>query len=217
MNCGGCEMTCDPERATACSPSPTTGMPSCMCGLEGQCTFDETCVMGPTGFFCVNLDTDPAHCGEVGRACGQGETCNAGVCQCGASDPCGDGQACCGGACIETDADNANCGGCGVTCGPEETCHGGMCICGTGDDARACLRFSDTSLGELCCSGQCVPQDNSNCTACGTTCGEGLNCDVGFTFGGYTICCATRIPLSPIAFCSEEVPEEPIPPPAPAE
>lgn len=215
MNCGGCDMACDSMRATACSPSPSTGMPGCMCGLEGQCAFDETCAEGPTGFFCVNVRTDPMHCGEIGHACGQGETCNGGVCQCGGSDPCGEGQSCCGGACIPTDADDSNCGGCGVTCGADETCRSGMCICGEGEGARACVGFSDTSLGELCCEGQCVPQDNANCAGCGMTCGDGLSCDVGFTFGGYVICCATRIPFSPVAFCSMETPSDPEPDPTP--
>ncbi len=213
-NCGGCEMACDAQRATGCSLA-STGMPGCMCGLEGQCAFDEMCVAGPTGFFCVNLDTDPLHCGEVGHACGQGETCNAGVCRCGTGDTCEDGQACCGGACIETDADDMNCGGCGVTCGPEEACRGGMCICGTGEGARACLPFtSATSLGELCCEGQCVPQDNANCAGCGATCAGGLNCDVGFTFGGDMICCATRIPFAPVAFCSSVTEEPTLPTPS---
>jgi len=74
---------------------------------------------------CLNVLSDPAHCGTCTNVCGAGTVCDAGECRCP-----GGGTAC-GGRCVDTTADPASCGGCGVTCGSGQTCQDGACRCGS--------------------------------------------------------------------------------------
>ncbi len=64
---------------------------------------------------CVDLASDPAHCGDCAEDCGPGGTCDAGNC------------ACAGGGDVATDP--ANCGACGNLCAPGQTCAAGTCTC----------------------------------------------------------------------------------------
>jgi hypothetical protein len=67
MNCGKCGNKC----AVACS--------------SGMCV--ATCPMGTTncGGSCVDTKVDPNNCGTCGKVCGNGQTCVAGACTCGAT------------------------------------------------------------------------------------------------------------------------------------
>lgn len=192
MNCNGCGLACDPERASACSTPPgMSGPPRCLCGAFPECPDSDVCVMSSTGTFqCVNLSTNPDNCGEVGHECAEGEICSAGECVCGSTgESCGEGTACCGGSCIDISTDPENCGACGNVCGDQGTsCQDGACRCGDGPGCRAPV---GTDLGELCCADACVPQDSANCKECGASCDSGEMCVYGTTLAGtMEICCA---------------------------
>ena len=99
----------------------------------GEPTMDGGFACGPStcagccqGNVCYVNST--AHCGGVGAACAPcdgmtSNTCNAGVCQCGADNTCGAGSICSGGACV---CDSSTCGGC---------CAAGHCFAGSADSA----------------------------------------------------------------------------------
>lgn len=117
------------------------------CGDENRCSdvvrtgFDEhccagttACKVGPSVYFCEDLQTDPRSCGACWLDCGPG-TCVAGVCACPPApvkfcppslighyvpDPVS--------ACVDTSTDPVNCGDCGVRCGTDEWCVGGTCV-----------------------------------------------------------------------------------------
>ncbi|MCS6797969.1 MAG: hypothetical protein NZ898_05490 [Myxococcota bacterium] len=232
-NCNGCGFACDPMRASACSvPLGMSGPPRCMCGNFNQCSTTERCVMEGTIFRCVNTSNDVSHCGEIGRRCGEGETCVMGTCRCGTGEGCGEGRACCAGSCIDVATDEAHCGRCGNACPAETTCLGGECVCGAvtthpdagtrdggasaadgattepvpggagggGESPRACRAPSAADPGEICCGGRCVPQDDSNCGACGRMCDtdddERCIVSAGFPPGStLVVCCGQMFPI----------------------
>ena len=50
-------------------------------GADGSCPEEQTaCGVGAFAL-CVNLQTDPGHCGTCDRACSPGIACQAGACQ----------------------------------------------------------------------------------------------------------------------------------------
>jgi hypothetical protein len=72
---------------------------------------------------CLDLATDPAHCGTCGNACTGGASCKAGVC-------------------VALGTDRANCGAVGRACLPGESCLSGACTslqvaCFSVDEVRA--------------------------------------------------------------------------------
>lgn len=175
-NCNGCGITCDREAAISCSLRASGGTgPECLCG-DAPCFSGEVCINSGGAYRCTSLSTDIENCGMIGNRCGEGETCTAGVCGCGGGARCMAGQACCGGTCVDTQADAANCGGCGMACGPESpNCVSGSCSCGTAGACEAPMPgdpFMGTmgTLGESCCDGACVPNDEMNCGGCGVMC-----------------------------------------------
>lgn len=209
-NCNGCGLRCDPTTAISCS-SRTGSPPACMCGDFGACTLPgDVCANDGGRFQCINTSNNTMHCGSIGNACAPGEACSGGMCVCGSTGGrCGAGQACCAGACIDVSSDAANCGACGNACGDNApNCQGGTCVCGTGAGARTCAATTMTALGESCCDGMCVANNNSNC-GCGIMCNtaddETCIVDMGlFGMGGTGgVCCGTAgfPPLIP-GFCA---------------
>ncbi len=209
-NCNGCGITCDMERASACSRpmGAMTGATRCMCGQYDQCTAGQVCVMEMGSFVCVTTSTDPRNCGMVGRACAEGESCVAGNCVCGATGAaCPGGQTCCASGCIDTSEDPMNCGGCGTVCtarGP--TCSGGTCRCGTSPACRAPMAgmiFMPGDPGQLCCDDICVNNDATHCGSCTEGCAMDEGCVVGTSLmpgaGEPQVCCGD--PSNPFAFC----------------
>jgi hypothetical protein len=95
---------------------------------------------------CVDLTSDPDHCGDCGHAV-------AGECVAGRID-CPAGMTGCDDDCVDLDSDDENCGACGSTVPPGRTCIDGAARC-------------EAPMVE--CSGQCVElgTDPENCGACG--------------------------------------------------
>jgi uncharacterized protein DUF1592/uncharacterized protein DUF1588/uncharacterized protein DUF1595/uncharacterized protein DUF1587 len=110
---------------------------------------------------CKDLLSDQQNCGTCGNACGAGQSCQAGKCQCSA------GLIACGGGCVPSDA--TNCGGCGTTCPGGQVCSSNSCqgSCGAGETQ--------------CSGGACVDTTNNafNCGGCGTQCPAGSVCNGG--------------------------------------
>jgi len=121
-----------------------------------------TCQQTTCGSACVNTASDPQNCGGCGKACGAGQTCQAGSCQCQG------GSLTCTSGCITPDAQN--CAGCNMPCQPGEVCNAG--VCGT-----MCMPGTT-----MCGAGSCVNvmgTDPLNCGGCGTTCPSGATCTAG--------------------------------------
>jgi len=137
---------------------------------------------GRCGGACVDLDTDPEHCGACGSTCGAGRVCAGGVCAC-ASDPECAGVAgldvrCCGGACTDVVGNSLNCGGCDFVCGSGSLCCGVACHDPASDPAHCGGCGLSCAAGQACCGGACADTatDPLNCGACGVTCAAGESC-----------------------------------------
>jgi hypothetical protein len=113
------------------------------------------------GSECKDLNADQLNCGTCGNACGSGQTCQAGQCQCTA------GLLGCNGACIPADA--SNCGSCNNKCSSGQVCSSNSCqsSCGAGETQ--------------CGGGACVDTMSNalNCGACGNACPAGSVCNGG--------------------------------------
>jgi hypothetical protein len=130
---------------------------------------------------CVDLGSDPDHCGVCFAVCADGEACAEGSCQpdcpakleecggacvdlgsnqdhCGGCDvACSAGTACCGGSCADVLTDPARCGACDTVCPAGASCDEGSCACPDGL----------TDCGDVCTDPETDP---ANCGACGTSC-----------------------------------------------
>jgi outer membrane protein assembly factor BamB len=113
---------------------------------------------------CVELDTDPLHCGLCNLPCAAGQACLAGRCHA----PCGFGLALCGDDCVSLATHPLHCGDCDTACSPDEACSEGSC-------QRDCLG------GSISCGGQCVDtaSDTLHCGDCDHACPEGRACVAG--------------------------------------
>ena len=113
------------------------------------------------GSECKDLNADQLNCGACGNACGSGQTCQAGQCQCTA------GLLGCNGACIPADA--SNCGSCNNKCASGQVCSSNSCqsSCGGGETQ--------------CSGGACVDTMSNalNCGTCGNACPAGSVCNGG--------------------------------------
>ena len=94
----------------------------CVPEPELECTGDEI----ECDEVCVNIVSDPDHCGGCGEACSDGETCRSGICEPEVED-CGDLKWC-DEKCVDTDSDEEHCGECGNSCDSGEFCDGGQCV-----------------------------------------------------------------------------------------
>lgn len=111
---------------------------------------------------CVDLDTDPRHCGLCGISCARGEFCVEGACE----DACP--TAVCGDACVDLATSPVHCGACGNPCGDTGFCEGGACS----DRCPAPL----TRCGVECLD---VAIDPDACGGCGVTCADDEVCGEG--------------------------------------
>ncbi len=117
QNCGDCGLVCDPYEHAGGVCALEVGHCSCqdhfecndfvggqqMCigewpGAYCACGIGinpEECLGGasqccatPSGLACVNVLSNPDHCGRCGSACADGAACEQGGCECGAGMPC---------------------------------------------------------------------------------------------------------------------------------
>ena len=135
--------------SSTASTSPSTGDetgPGC-----------ETC----GGAACIDVTSDPAHCGGCDQPCPAGIACDQGTCAC----PAGTMQ--CGDACVDVNADGQHCGGC------DQPCEGGT-VCLDGACSMSCGALAE-------CAGGCVDTETNamHCGGCDQPCPSGAACEGG--------------------------------------
>jgi hypothetical protein len=244
---------CDPTRGSYptmnCSPLSCTGLQDGMACTAPQAVDPLQCCGGA----CVDVLSDPSNCGICGLPCPAGTSCESGLCvipvDCTVAvdgTPCALGNGagiCCNGACVSALANQ----GCGYSCDPHSrsdctymnneppgSCCAGSClaantpceesICPADSDGENCP-FGPGMMG-TCCAGNCVnlPEDPTNCGACGVSCGSGVcagqclpsladtNCG---TCPEATVCargqCVDSFCDSPLHVASETNPQYPAP------
>jgi hypothetical protein len=129
---GGC---CATACAGACRTCSAASMWQCRAVDGGTCGMGNVCRNGSCvapcpgnqtvcGQTCVNLNNDPANCGECRRACASGR-CMQGTC----ADECPAGSMACPPLrrCVNVQNDRLNCGRCNNICGPLQVCRMGKC------------------------------------------------------------------------------------------
>jgi hypothetical protein len=126
-----------------CVATGVTGSEVCVCpaGTTACGTFPD--------ISCVNLRTDPFHCGSCLNRCLAGQTT---CCAVGLFDQ---------GECVDTQTDLRHCGGCGIACDPGRTCISGLC------QEPGCVPY-----GEACSSATdcCLLNDGSHIPCSGGLC-----------------------------------------------
>ena len=129
------------------------------------------------GAYCVDLATDPQHCGECDNLCFGGAKCKEGECSCvGAGTP-----ALCGNQCVDLDSDALHCGECDLECPVGSGCVAGACAC---------------EEGLALCVGACVDVLTSfqHCGGCEQACEALETC-----FEGACVLPAGPRPLAPVS------------------
>jgi hypothetical protein len=169
-HCGACGDACDLANASA----------DCNAGVceIAQCNNDFEDCDGMDANGCeVNLDTNAAHCGECGRACGNQNvataTCQNGTC----NSTCNQGYGNCSrpaapaaddGCETDTNASVQHCGGCNQNCDPNNAtgnCSGGTCMIATCDGT---FEDCDNNVNNGCEVN--TNTSANNCGMCGNVC-----------------------------------------------
>ena len=157
------------------------------------------------GGACVDVQTDPNHCGGCNQPCAPdpqhpvADTCSGGTCVCGAAaGPCGAGLTCVAAVCTCTPG--GLCTGCcskdRQTCYPASTT-----TCGTGGtDCKNCDDGNPCSL-DSCAGGSCASAPAPVTTPCddGDPCTLGDHCSGGDTschLGGFLSCTLLDTPCT---------------------
>jgi hypothetical protein len=143
---------------------------------------------------CVNVQTDPNHCGACNMRCtaptGGSTTCEGGMCRPSCT---GSTQIVCGGACVDAQSSTAHCGRCDNACptpaNGTAACTNGTCGVGTcnpgfancdGNAANGCeTNLNDTVAHCGRCGNACPTPANGTAVCTSGTCGVGT-CNPGF-------------------------------------
>ena len=125
LHCGDCTEQCEPGGSCVAA--------DCIDSCNDSCVRDrEICASGTcecrSGFTscngaCVDLATDPQHCGACDRDCG-GDPCGASDCR---PSGCGDFPDQCSSSCTDVTSDPLHCGRCDDPCDGDEVCVDGDC------------------------------------------------------------------------------------------
>ncbi|MCL2824797.1 MAG: hypothetical protein FWD57_12470, partial [Polyangiaceae bacterium] len=107
---------------------------------------------------CVDLRSNPDHCGVCDLPCNSTDVCSRGICK----DKCDDGLKNCSRACVNTYTDPDNCGGCQVACEADR-----ICALGT------CSLLCNNECGDICTD---ITVDAFNCGECGNRCDVDQGC-----------------------------------------
>jgi hypothetical protein len=132
------------------------------------------CDAGTTfcGEGCVNVRTDPAHCGRCERSCATGEDCMAGACVV----RCQPTETRCADRCVDARTDRANCGACGRACPMGEVCSMGDCTPDCAAGFATCTRTADGGAERFCAD---TRTDRAHCGMCNAPCPTGEVCAAG--------------------------------------
>lgn len=147
-----------------------------------QCQESETLC----GNQCVDLDTNPKHCGECDKECDPGQNCLFGDCVDTCSPVCASPEVCCVADCVDLTSTAEHCGQCFKACAENEVCRFANCGClgprckQTGTDATRCCPAAN---GTCCDNGRCCPA-NQICVEGGRCCPSGE-----YLCPGTTLCC----------------------------
>ena len=156
-------------------------------GLIGDRSENGKCVTGTKcAGICVDLASDPAHCGTCQNACPSNQVCSNARC----------GKSCgkltkCSGACIDIKSDDFNCGRCGLVCTNGTRCVDGICLCKTGKVPVLC--------GEQCVD---LFTDLNNCGDCGVKCPPIPGMTVVCSLGGCSGQCQGPLGGPPLTDCN---------------
>jgi hypothetical protein len=149
---------------------------------------------GLCGGFCLNLQTDPGHCGACPTVCLSSQICRAGVCVTGSPDggtgpapdagpvTCAAGLTACSGVCNNLQADPGHCGTCTTVCSVTQVCSAGRCMSAGGSDAGSPDAGGVTCSGGLTnCGGVCnnLQNDPGRCGSCTRACTATQVCMAG--------------------------------------
>jgi hypothetical protein len=129
------------------------------------------------GGACVNVQTDPQHCGACETACPAPALCQKAVCL--DDQHCGSGETQCGNACVDLNTHPAHCGACNQPCALGTTCANAVCKPGCTQDLLACAgKCVDPMNDPQYCgaSGDCVGIHVGEACAAGHACVSGM-CD----------------------------------------
>ncbi|MFB6351341.1 MAG: CAP domain-containing protein [Bradymonadaceae bacterium] len=96
-------------------PADTGGAPD---ESPSDCTTTEKYCDGQ----CVEVLSDPDHCGSCGFACSQGASCVNGICKCA------EGNIRCDGRCIDPSSNDDHCFKCGNACPDGQMCQKSVCV-----------------------------------------------------------------------------------------
>lgn len=147
--CSNDTLSCSPSSASQVNETTTapTSTDACI-GASTRC-----------GATCVDINTDPDHCGRCDRVCPETP---GGVASCVAGDcvfECLSGFEICGAECVNINVDADHCGDCDIACEPGQVCASGTC-------AVAC------EPGTSKCNDGCDDLTSSvvNCGTCGRSC-----------------------------------------------
>jgi hypothetical protein len=148
-----------------CGPKDSRGRRTCACPPgASECGRD-----------CVDLTTDPRHCGACGNRCPAGSACNGGTCGASNGSTCTSGNDCASGVCVD-----------GICC--DQACDGACQSCSTG----TCTGTSgapcggDGACAGTCRSGTCVFPGGE--TVCGDATCSGSTQRTGYACNGAGVC-----------------------------
>jgi len=114
---------------------------------------------------CVDLRSDPSHCGNCDIACTESKVCSLGSCK----DQCHPGLHNCGQACVNIHTDPNHCGACQSACETGKFCALGVCTSACNDECG--MVCTDTGM------------DAFNCGDCGVRCDGDQVCADGKCVG----------------------------------